>query len=733
MVSYMNRRICKSISVLLGIIFLSNLCGCSKKTETVNADSYWYGCSSFSVAPVDGYSQNVCATMYYDGYYYLTIFGSKIDEDTDGPENEDTDGPDSYYQLYKIDSEGNGIDVVSLPVECASYRDQVIVNDELYCIVPEKNKEYVIDINDGSIISEEPAVDTRGFYSINDGYVKITADSIIRYSNDGNETGHIDIGDIGNLNYSKPFYEKDGKYYLVEDNISRMDFYEVDFDGSRIDKVLENSEINNSFLDISGDLVFTDTGVYYIDFDDEALVPITEWNYVDVKPAYKTTISENNLSYGSGRFGKIYTYSDYEIELIIFNNISPDIYADRTPITVGGYDVESSLAVKWAVYEFNTSQDEYRVYLDEYRKEYPYTSGAEAQVQIAQLIQYFNDGNAPDIYFGTNFDYRYMYNAGLVANMMPLMDNDPDFNVDDLLPSIRDTIIQDDVCYQIFPAFIFNGDFGLRSVFGDDEYTYKMIDDLSQETGVSIRGDMQSAEFADQIIRYSLGELVDRSSGGHIASVEELEDIVDYSIRNGIPCNTYENYIADMDTVRNGSYLTCRSFLRNIYELSYYESRLNDSFVYLGFPSVYGSAHAADPDGLVAISSDTPYQDACWQFIKYMLSDEVQQIEIGQGQNPVISSVLDDYCQYATNPASVPVDEIIWNSIVNGREAVPEWIVSDYRSMVYSIDSVISYDWGVYNIICDEINSYDLQGKTIEAIAESLQSRLDIYVSENYK
>ena len=90
------------------------------------------------------------------------------------------------------------------------------------------------------------------------------------------------------------------------------------------------------------------------------------------------------------------------------------------------------------------------------------------------------------------------------------MDNDPDFNVDDLLPSIRDTIIQDDVCYQIFPAFIFNGDFGLRSVFGDDEYTYKMIDDLSQETGISIRGDMQSAEFADQIIRYSLGELVDR-------------------------------------------------------------------------------------------------------------------------------------------------------------------------------------------------------------------------------
>ena len=37
------------------------------------------------------------------------------------------------------------------------------------------------------------------------------------------------------------------------------------------------------------------------------------------------------------------------------------------------------------------------------------------------------------------------------------------------------------------------------------------------------------------------------------------------------------------------------------------------------------------------------------------------------------------------------------------RKAVPDWIISDYRAMINIIDSVISYDWGLYNIICDEI------------------------------
>ena len=89
-----------------------------------------------------------------------------------------------------------------------------------------------------------------------------------------------------------------------------------------------------------------------------------------------------------------------------------------------------------------------------------------------------------------------------------------------------------------------------------------------------------------------------------------------------------------MDTVHNGTYLTCRrTWVGNLYDVYDIESELNDNFVYLGFPSVYGSSHGIQPDGLVAISADTKNPEVCWQIIKCMLSDDVQEIELGEHNN----------------------------------------------------------------------------------------------------
>lgn len=718
----LKKIVTKLITILLIVSLVICNCACNNETKILNTDNIWYGCSSFCVSPVEGYIQNLCVNIYAEGYYYLTVYGQKNDPKKEGPEE--------YYYLYKIDSEGNCIRNVSLPVKCANLSHQIIANDILYCADPNANLEYHIDVTDGRIIAEEEN-NTLGFYSINDGYVKMTTSSFIRYSNDGNETGKVDIEIIDNF---ISFYQRDDKCYFVTDNINHVDFYELDFERNKYRNVLACKA--SDFLDmyISDDVFFSDKGVYYLDFKSKALIPLTEWNYVDVKPAYKSILYETYLSYGNGRFGKLYAYNDYEIELIIFNNISTDESINRKSIIVGGYGVNSSLAIKWAVYKFNTSQKEYRVYLDDYWYDYSYTSGIEAQSQIAKLIKHFNEGNAPDIYYGTNFDYKYMYNAGLVANMLPIIEKDPDYNLEELLPSIKETIIKSGVCYQIFSAFYFDGDFGLKSNFDDEEITYSKIDALSKIKNTSVRGDMPAAEFADQILRYSLGDLVDRSNERHIVSEDELRDVLDYSVRNGLPYGRMENDIADFDGVHEGKYLTCRNTrFGNIYNVYDVESRLNDSFVYLGFPSIHGAVHAAQPDGLVAISADTKYQDLCWQFIKYMMTDEVQEIEIGQGNNPVIGKVFDDYCKYAAYPELVPDTEIVWKSIVKDKKAVPGWIVSDYKSMVYSIDSIISYDWGLYNIICDEVNSYYLQQKSVDDIAKTLQSRIDLYVSENYK
>lgn len=722
----MNSKALRSLaSIVLIASFVMGTCACNKNSEPVSTDSYWYGCSSFRVPAVEGYRQAMISSIYSDGYYYLTVYGEKSDEKTDGPEE--------YYRLYKIDSDGNEVSTVSLPVKCAHSGNQAVIeNDRLYCSDQSSNTDYVIDINSGKIINEEITDEiTMGFYSVDDGYVKMSAGSLTRYSKEGNESGRIKGNEIAN---AISFYQKDGTYYLMANKNGKLICYEADFDKSRLEKILESSSADLESFEINNGIFFSDKGVYYIDTKSKMLMPVTEWNYVDIKPAYKAARYELNLAYDNLRFGRLYAYNDNEIELIIFNNLPAENNANRKVITIGGYGVDFSVAIKWAVYRFNTSQNEYRVFLEDYWNEYAYGSGIEAQSQIAKLIKHFSEGGAPDIYYGANFDYRYMYNAGLVTDMMPLIEKDTDFSMDDLIPSIKDTIVKNGACYQIFPAFYFDGDFGRKADFSDENITYKQVDELAKKKNIPVRGDMEAAEYADQIIRYSLGDLVDNSSGEHIVSEEQLKEIVEYSVKYGISFGLTENSIADMDTVHNGTHLTCRrTYLGNLYDLSYIESSLNDSFVYLGFPSINGSSRAAQTDGLVAISSDSKYKEACWQLIKYMLTDEVQEIEIINGNNPVKSNVFEDHCKYAAHPDSVSDNEVVWKSIVRGQKAVPGWIISDYREMVLSINSVISYDWGLYNIICDEVNAYYYQNKSPEAIAKTFQSRLDLYVSENYK
>ncbi len=713
----------KILAVSTAALILFSSCSLiNPKPAERNTDDFWYGCTSFIVPSVKGYNQ-MCVTSYSDGYYYLAVNGQKIDEKIEGD--------DSYYQLYKVNSQGECSSKVSLPAKCANTCDFAVANDKFYCIEPVSNTEYVIDINSGNILSEKQ-LDTLPYRLIatDDGFVKMNEDEIIRCSKDGVETGRIALE--RHKNYES-FYQKDGKYYLLGENSRKMTVFELLFEKNKINTVME-SDLSSYILELRNGLFFADEGVYYLDVNSKSLAPVTEWNYVDVKPAYKKTLYETNVSYVNGIFGKLYAYIDGEIELVIFNKISPDVYGNRTPITVGGYQVSYDEAIRWAVYSFNTSQNEYRIFLDEYWNKYSYSSGEDGQKQIAKLIKDFNDGKAPDLFYGSNFDYRYMYNAGLVTDMLPIIEKDTDFSLDELVPSVKNTITKTGACYQIFAGFYFDGDFGLKSDFEKDNVTYTDVDALAKIKGISVRGDMPAAEFTDQVIRYSLGDLVDRASGEHIVSKSDLKDIIDFSVKNGIPEGQFVNNIADFDTVKDGTYLTCRrTWLGNLYDLAEIESDLNDSFVYLGFPSIYGSAHAAHAEGLVAISSSTKYTDACWQFIKCMLTDEVQEIELGLRNNPVMQKTLDDYCRYAAAPETVPDNEIIWSSIVAENKPVQEWIINDYRSMVNSIDTVISYDWGLYSIITNEVNSYYLQGKNIDAISETLQSRIDLYVSENYK
>ena len=50
--------------------------------------------------------------------------------------------------------------------------------------------------------------------------------------------------------------------------------------------------------------------------------------------------------------------------------------------------------------------------------------------------------------------------------------------------------------------------------------------------------------------------------------------------------------------------------------------------------------------------------------------------------------------------------------------------------MIEAVDTVQYFDWGLADIIDDEVNSYFIQNKPVDENAQSLYSRIELYLSE---
>lgn len=81
---------------------------------------------------------------------------------------------------------------------------------------------------------------------------------------------------------------------------------------------------------------------------------------------------------------------------------------DKT-IKIGGFGVYDDLMLQRVVYEFNTSNTDYRVVMEDYSQRFDGGGNLDDTVKgKLNLMKYFNEGNSPDIFYGTQFDYEYM-------------------------------------------------------------------------------------------------------------------------------------------------------------------------------------------------------------------------------------------------------------------------------------------------------------------------------------
>jgi ABC-type glycerol-3-phosphate transport system substrate-binding protein len=180
-----------------------------------------------------------------------------------------------------------------------------------------------------------------------------------------------------------------------------------------------------------------------------------------------------------------------------------------------------------------------------------------------------------------------------------------------------------------------------------------------------------------------------------------------------------------------------------------YTQFLGGRITYIGYPTAHGTGNMISfSDSGYAMSSKTPYKDACWQFLRGFLTKDYQ-------ENNVFSlpSRLDVFDQEAEEAATVQyqknqdgqflldedgekipvVRSTIWNKDTQKTEeiyALTEDQVQQIRELVLTTTKVADYDQAILDIVKEQAAPFFAGQKTAEEVAKLVQSKANIYVNE---
>ena len=749
-----------AVYTLAVVLALTNLCSCSHKEPEEEQETTATTSAAKIVMPEDPkdrYFLSKEISLDADGY----IMGAGNIIDTGNGKiarsymcEEGEDEPVYHYRLIKyVDGTDEWNTYVDLQNSGVFLSDSCPLGDDRIVFSTYYGFD-IYDINTGALVEKKDdlfqlkAGDQPAFlYRRGDDLVAVLRDSIYLIGNDFSVKSKIPITDEACFPGCNAFFSRGDHDYLVYeiDYSTVMQYFEVDFDSKTLTPCCSSGDLGISEEEAevfgAGGYAFDkEAGIIYeLDPGNGTKREIAYTGNMLVKPSTMQGVEPHWYIFGENDYMVQFNYGRGSADCAFMVPDTESVLAKRTRISVRGYSAKDDLILGHAVYKYNTSQDQYLMTIENYDDEhYGFNDPVKAQESKLKLLKEFSSGNAPDIFFGDNFDYDQMGRSGLVMDLSDLLKDSKSINKDTILPNIYNLYVEDGHCYKLFPGFTMNGYWSSSEFTGDNDNM--TIDDLTSSTySKRIFDDEYSTALADRSIRYPIKKLIDN---GEFISEDELEKIIGFALDNGIGQHSPVNLTAyDMSYVDSKEVSLCYRPVAFVNTFMSEQSRMKDEMRFVGFPTINGSAHVAIPDGLVALSADTKYPEECRKFIEILFSDEIQKIGLISNIIPANKAIFDEALEITLDKSKIGDDryyKIIFNGDEYNRDEGGEAIhytragIESYRRAVESVDTMDIMDWGLYNIINEEINSR-YQQKEIKDIAHSMRSRIVLYIEENYK
>ena len=751
------KKICSASVVALMAVGM--LAGCGKKGETVtiNKDTI-YTEEAVNINFGDLYPESILfgddKINFYGTYYDEERFTNisrvgSVNYDGSGFEIHDLEmeeGHDGYVNRNEMTEDGKLI--------CAYYESNVDETDPDNPVWEEHN--YIrLYGNDGKLLVSKDIEDLFGNDAVWVNEIRILADGTYLISSyegmvicdDKLNVVRKSIGD-GMGDFSSFYFIKDGSALVTKWDENGLGCYKFDLNTFTAGEKVELGFNSDYYSMASGngtyDLILRDSNAVY-GFNLGDAEPKEIFNFVnsDCVASYFNKLKLNND-------GTIYgTYYDWDYEenplrISKFTKVNPEDVKDKKIITLGMLWSDDSL--RRNVVKFNKENSEYRIVMEEYDK---YNSSDDWMAGTNKFNAAVASGQGPDIIVSGGGEQITPYiSKGVFTDLTDYIKNDPEIDYNDLFPNVIEACSYKGKLLALAPTFYVNTLVGKTSNFGGKtSWNFEEFLDYSKTLPAGSRMfEYQNREnFIYLMLAYNSSDYIDRVNAKVYFNTPDFINLLEYA--KTLP--TWEDDGPVIYDYYEGNWEDTQSYYRenkimlqqmNLMSISDYnyakKGTFGEDITFIGYPSRDGNGSSISFSYVYAISNKCKSKDAAWQFIRTYLTDEAQS-KISY-QFPISMKRFDELAEeakkrpyYMDGDVKVEYDQTYWlNGVDVPISPCTDEEIKTLKDFILSVNKKASYVTQIETIISEEAAPFFEGQKTAEEVANIIQSRASIYISE---
>lgn len=577
----------------------------------------------------------------------------------------------------------------------------------------------------------------------------VEKDVIWLFDAEGAPAGNIKLRDAGVIGQVKDYCRgSDGCVYVAvkgcNGSISATGLFSVDFEGKRLEEELPGfPDITEIIQNAEGSFLINDgNSVSIYNEETQEKEKLFDWLDCDVQGSYVTgfgTLSDGRM---------VAAFEDRNVDdkgIIVINRVRADQVTPKQEVVLGTLTgVDNSYVV-----HFNRSSNDYHVTVRQYLKDYEHLEDA-----LNRLNADIVSDNCPDLLDLDNYymEVRQMASNGVFEDLTPYLE--------------QSSIDRDDMFETLLEDFTYGGKlicipdtFSINTVIGSTAKVGKEMGWTTEDV-IALAEAYPEASLFDGTYREKLllflldvNSFVDWETGTCHFDSDEFKRLLEFIGRYpGYDEMTYDAGRSTAEKIQSGEVLLIEKSVYNIDKnIQYYKAQFGGEITCIGYPNIRGDSVASfSASGKYAIMTRSKLKEGAWAFIESYLSwDHSSYFGLDL---PNRKSKLERLAEEAVNVEYVldengePVLDENGNPKVVGKDyggvGEGDWMYYFRAPTREEVDMVLELirstkgkgdpNYQMRVIIDEEVAAYFLGQKSVDEVADIIQNRMQVYVSENY-